>query len=199
MKWLIVFTTMLLLAGCNNVKQEENKQEASMRTFQKINPKEIGENVTKLIGDKWMLVTAGDSAKFNTMTANWGTMGYLWNKPVAVVFIRPQRYTFEFIENKDCFTLSFFKETNREALKICGSESGRDGNKVEKAGLTPRFLESGNVAFEEAELIVECKKVYADFLSEDAFIDKDIPGKWYPDKDYHKMYVAEIVNVWQKK
>ena len=118
--------------------------------MEKIEPKDINENVIRLIGDEWMLVTAGDREKFNMMTASWGSMGFLWNKPVVMVFVRPQRYTFEFSEKRDTFTLSFFDERYRRALNVCGSVSGRDTDKVKESGLTPYFTEAGNPAFEEA-------------------------------------------------
>ena len=193
---------MLLLGLAACTSKMENKTENNMKeekTFQTVDPKEINENTIQLFGDKWTLITAGDSSSFNTMTASWGTMGFLWNHPVVFIFIRPQRYTFEFTERAEEFTLSFFKEEYREALQICGTVSGRDVNKVEKAGITPHFTPSGNVAFEEAYLILECKKLYADFLDPKAFLDITIAPKIYPGDDFHKMYVAEIVSAWEKK
>ena len=167
--------------------------------MKKIAPKDIDKNVIKLIGQDWMLVTAGDQEKFNMMTASWGSMGYLWNKPVVMVFVRPQRYTFEFTEKKDEFTLSFFDEKYRHALNVCGSVSGRDVNKVQESGLTPYFTEAGNPAFEEATLVLECKKLYTDFLKEEAFLDKKIVDSQYGQKDFDKVYVAEIVHAWVKE
>lgn len=202
---LLACAVVAVCGACSNSKKE-NKGEDSMKTgstektLQLIQPKEINENAIKLIGDRWMLVTAGDSAKFNMMTANWGAMGYLWNKPVVFIFIRPQRYTFGFLEENPSFTLSFFEAPYRKALEICGSASGRDGNKVEKSGLTPQVLTSGNVTFEEADLVLECRKLYADFLNPEAFIDKEIFEKVYTKEEgIHKVFVAEIVNAWQKK
>lgn len=104
-----------------------------MEGFETIEAGKLSENFIRLIGQEWMLVTAGESGRFNTMTASWGGIGYLWNKPVAFVFIRPQRYTFGFMEAQDGFTLSFLGENNREALNICGTLSGREVNKVEQA------------------------------------------------------------------
>ena len=167
--------------------------------IEKINPKEIDENVIRLIGDEWMLVAAGDREKFNMMTASWGSMGFLWNKPVVMVFVRPQRYTFEFTEKGDTFTLSFFDESCRKALNVCGSVSGRDTDKVKESGLTPYFTEAGNPAFEEASLVLECRKLYADFLKEEAFAEPKIVDAQYGQKDFHKMYVAEIINAWVRK
>jgi len=167
--------------------------------MKRIEPKEIDRNMIRLIGEDWMLVTAGNREKFNMMTASWGTMGYLWNKPVVMVFVRPQRYTFEFTEKQDEFTLSFFDEKYRQSLKVCGSVSGRNVDKVKASGLTPCFTEAGNPAFEEAGLVLECRKIYGDFLKEEAFADQKIVNSQYGQKDFHKMYVAEIVNVWVKK
>ncbi|MDR2361788.1 MAG: flavin reductase family protein [Prevotellaceae bacterium] len=167
-----------------------------MNVFTSIDSREIPDNVVHLMADDWMLITAGTPARFNTMTASWGALGHLWNRPVAFCFIRPQRYTFEFAEAQDYFTLSFFDETYRPALALCGRVSGRDVDKVKEAGLTPRILESGNVAFEEARMILECRKIYTDFFSPEQFIDPatDI----YPSGDFHKMYIGEIINVWIK-
>ena len=169
-----------------------------MNEFQAVLPKTLGENFIELIGDDWMLVTAGDSSKFNMMTASWGGAGYLWNKPVVFVFVRPQRYTYEFMEDKRDFTLSFLDEKYRNALKICGTESGRDIDKVHRTGLTPCFSETGNVAFKEARLVLECRKLYCQFLEPGAFLDESIVTKHYPEHDYHKVYVAEIVKAWKK-
>ncbi len=200
-QFILSITFFLVLAACSTnteSKTENNMKEETNNTFQQVNPKEINENAIQLFGDKWTLVTAGDSSSFNTMTASWGTMGTLWNKPVVFIFIRPQRYTFEFTEKNSGFTLSFFKEEYREALQICGTTSGRDVNKVEKAGITPYSTPNGNVAFEEAYLVLECKKLYADFLDPKAFLDTTIVSKIYPESDFHKVYVAEIVGAWEK-
>lgn len=201
MKLTVILFVAAVCAACGNQrKQEEMKmKEESVKVFQGVAPKEIDDNFIKLIGDQWMLVTAGDSSGYNMMTASWGCAGFLWNKPVVFIFIRPQRHTFGFIEGNEEFTLSFFGEEYRNALQICGTVSGRDVNKTEKTGLTPRYTDAGNVAFEEARLILECRKLYADFLNPEAFIDRAILEKSYPEKDFHKVYVAEIVNAWEKK
>lgn len=170
-----------------------------MESFCTIDPKEISDNFVRLIGTDWMLVTAGNARKFNTMTASWGGVGFLWNKPVVFTFIRPQRYTFGFVEEENGFTLSFYEEKYRKALQLCGTLSGRDNDKVAKAGLTPFFTTGGLVAFEEARLVLECRKLLADFIDPEAFLDGELLQKWYPEKDYHKMYVAEIVHAWVKK
>lgn len=183
--------------ACHDQKKEDKMEEIGK--MQLVKPKDITDNYIKLIGDKWMLVTAGDSANFNMMTASWGCAGFLWNKPVVFIFIRPQRYTFGFLEKNEEFTLSFFEEKYRPALTVCGSVSGKDTDKVKASGLTPCQTKGGNVTFKEARLVLECKKLYADFLNPEAFIDPKILDNVYPEKDYHKVYVAEIVNAWEKK
>ncbi|HOU68734.1 MAG TPA: flavin reductase [Paludibacteraceae bacterium] len=169
-----------------------------MENFKSINPKEINENAVKMIGDRWMLITAGKSDSFNTMTASWGTIGFLWGKPVVYIFIRPQRHTFGFVEKENEFTLSFFSEEYRKALNICGSTSGRDCNKVEKAGLSPIFTEKGNVSFKEANMVLECRKLYSDYIKPESFVDPSIVAQFYKANDFHKVYVAEITGVYQK-
>lgn len=162
-----------------------------MAQFKEINVKEITENPFKLIGDDWALVTSGNSDKFNTMTISWGGTGIMWGKSVVFTFIRPQRYTFEFIENNGYYSMSFFDEEYRDALKLCGSKSGRDIDKVAQTGLTPAFTEDGVPYFKEAKLVLICKKLYAQELNQESIIDNACVEKWY-NNDYHKMYISEI-------
>lgn len=163
-------------------------------SFLKINPNEISENPIKLISKDWALVTAGNHDKFNTMTVSWGGVGFMWNKPVAFTFIRPQRYTMEFIEKEDYYTMSFFDDKFRDALNFCGKNSGRDYDKVKETGLTTAFTENGVPYFEEAKLVLVCRKMYAQELNEKSVIDNENVCKWYKD-DYHKMFVSEITEV----
>ncbi len=193
MNKLFIFIALLGLVSCTS----ENKKATTMNDYQQIDIRALRDNPVKLISDDWMLITSGDSACFNTMTASWGGIGNLWNKPVAFIFVRPQRFTFEFTERNDYFTLSFFDESYREALNICGTKSGRDTDKVKEAGLTPLYTPN-SVAFGEARIIIECRKIYGDFLNPAAFADTAIAEKIYPKADFHKMYVGEIVNVWRR-
>ena len=158
----------------------------------KIEVSTLKENFIDLIGKQWMLITAGNMHHYNTMTASWGTVGFLWGKPVVCVVIRPQRYTLEFVEKEDCFTLSFFDEKYRDALKLCGTKSGREVNKAEAAGITPFEPSSGCVAFKEARLIMKCRKLYSDQLRESSFLDKSILETWYPSRDFHKVFIGVI-------
>ncbi len=163
-----------------------------MKNFQEITVKDLNENAFKLIGTDWTLITAGNKDSLNTMTASWGGVGVLWNKNVAFIFVRPQRYTREFLDNNDNFTLSFF-DGMRDSLTICGRKSGRDCDKIAEAGLTPVFTEKAPY-FDEARLVLVCRKLYRQRLSEDSIIDKSIL-KEYANNDFHYMYVAEIEKV----
>lgn len=170
--------------------------------FKQIKPVDITDNPFKAIDKDWMLITAGNIKSpdnFNTMTASWGTWGILWHKPVAFCFVRPTRYTYEFTEKNEYFTLSFFEEAYREALTLCGTKSGKDMNKVEAAGLSPMELTDhpGTVTFKEARLVLVCKKLYFDDLDPKLFLDPGIE-KNYPKKDYHRMYIGEITGVYSK-
>lgn len=162
--------------------------------FQEINIEELQLNPFTKIGKQWMLITAGTEEKCNTMTASWGGLGVIWGKPAATVYIRPQRYTKEFVEREDTFSICFFPEKCRPALTLCGSVSGRDKDKIREAGLTPLFVD-GTPAFEEAELILVCKKMYAQEMKPELFLDPEIDGKWYPQKDYHTLYIAQVQKV----
>lgn len=153
----------------------------------------LKESVFSLIGDRWMLVAATDkSGRTNAMTASWGGMGVLWGKKVAFVFIRPQRYTKRFVDEAAKFTLSFFDDSYKNMLGYMGKVSGKDEDKIAKSGLTVTDR-NGAPVFKEASLTLVCKKMYRDTLKEENLIDKSIIEKWYPQKDYHDVYVAEIV------
>ena len=155
------------------------------------------ENVFELIGKDWMLVTAGTKERFNTMTASWGGLGWLWNKPVAFVFIRPERYTHEFIEASPRLTLSFYPENCRKALQLCGTKSGRDTDKVAATGLDPVTLPSGAVTFAQARLSLDCRKLFKTSMQEMNFIDSTLLDKWYAGHGgLHDVYVVEIEKVY---
>jgi flavin reductase (DIM6/NTAB) family NADH-FMN oxidoreductase RutF len=164
------------------------------KQFKRIDPEDIRDNVFKLIDKDWMLITAGPLEAFNTMTASWGALGILWNKQIAICFVRPQRYTYRFMEENDRFTLCFFDERYREALNLCGSTSGRNTDKVKAAGLTPVQTEKGTVFFGEARLVIECRKIYYDDLKPEHFLEHGI-HKNYPLNDYHRIFIGEIIQV----
>ena len=165
--------------------------------MKELNVSELTDNLFDAIGKEWMLVTAGTPEKFNTMTASWGGTGVLWGKPVAFVFIRPERYTYEFIEAGETLTLSFLGADHKDVHKVCGSTSGRTTDKVKAAGLHPFFTSDGNVSFEEARLVLECRKLYADDLREARLVDTSLVGRWYGEHGgFHRMYVVAIEHVW---
>lgn len=168
--------------------------------FQPVNVKELDFNVFGTIGDRWMLITAGDESSSNTMTASWGQMGILWNKPVATCYIRRSRYTKEFVDAGELFTLSVYGGDMTKALSFCGSKSGRDfekNGKAQAAGLTPLYLD-GTTAYEEAELIFVCRKLYQYDMNAEGFHDKSIVDAQYADNNWHTAYIAEIVDAYKK-
>ncbi len=161
-------------------------------SFAEINSKKLKDvNPFAKIGKDWMLITSGEKEKFNTMTASWGALGVLWNKNVTFAFVRPQRYTFEFLEKDEYYSLSFFDSKYKKELGFCGKVSGRDIDKIKETGFTPLFNSSAPY-FEEANLIFICKKIYNQFIEPSLFLDENI-GDNYPKKDYHKMFVGEII------
>ena len=166
--------------------------------FQIIKPEELQKNPFTMIGKEWLLITAEKDGNANTMTASWGGVGVLWGKNVATLYIRPQRYTKEFVDANDTFTISFFPEGYKKALSLCGSVSGRDRDKISEAGLTACFVD-GAPAFEEASLVFVCKKMYHGDLFPENFDAPENDEKWYPEKDYHTMYIGEILKVLVKE
>lgn len=163
--------------------------------FHEIKVAEIDKNPFSLIGEQWMLVTAGDETKCNTMTASWGTMGVFFNKNIVTVYVRPQRYTYEFIEKTGKFTLSFLPDSYRKTLMMLGTKSGRDSDKMAESGLTVAMAGENYPYFKEAELVLSCKILYKqDFVGEGMEVP-ELDAKYFANKDYHRMYMAEIETV----
>lgn len=169
-----------------------------MSEFKEMSIEELNFNAFTLINKEWMLVTAGNEEKCNTMTASWGALGELWSKYVSVIFIRPQRYTLEFIENEGYYSLCFFDEAQRGMLNYCGSHSGRDGDKIKAAGLTPAYDEAAPY-FREAKLVFICRKLYGQKFDPACFADKTMDSQFYASKDYHKEFIGSIEKVLVKK
>lgn len=174
-----------------------SKAPANMTGFKQIAPDKIPGNIIKMLSEDWMLITAGNDTKFNMMTASWGGLGYLYNKPVAFCFISPTRYTWQLMEKNDTYTLTFYTETYRDALNFCGSNSGKDKDKVQATGLTPVTTPSGSKAFSEAWMIIECRKLVAQSITPEAIFNEKLKEEW-SGKQLHKMYIGEILNVWVK-
>ncbi|HQN43390.1 MAG TPA: flavin reductase [Anaerolineaceae bacterium] len=145
----------------------------------------------------WLLLTSGDFAAghYNTMTVAWGTLGMMWNLPVAQVVVRPVRYTYEFMEQYPTFTLTAFPGKYRKALTLLGARSGRGFDKIAAAGLTPiAASQAAAPSFAEATLLIECRKIYSQDFDPARFLDARIPRQ-YPQKDYHRVYYGEILAV----
>lgn len=165
-----------------------------------IDHRTISRDVWSLISSDWMLVTAGSASSWNTMTASWGGFAAAWNLDLALALVRPSRYTHEFMERAEGFTLSFLPEDMRRALEVCGSKSGRDCDKAREAGLTPRDFGAGadspRIAFEEARLVLSCRKVFAQDLSPGSFVDRSIIRDHYAKGDLHRLYAGAIEGCW---
>lgn len=164
-----------------------------MAPFSHIDPKKITDNPFSLIGDEWMLITAATPDKCNTMTASWGGVGILWNKPVAFAFVRPQRHTFSLLEKAETYSLSFLPEQYRDALRYCGAHSGRDGDKFAATGLSV-ITEDGTPCIEQARLVLVCRKCYTTDFTADRFCDSSLLSH-YKANDFHRQYIGEIIDV----
>ncbi len=147
--------------------------------------------------EDWFLLAAGENkpGKFNVMTVAWGSLGVMWTKPFVQVVVRPVRHTHQFMEKYDTFTLNAFPAKYKDALSLCGSKSGRDVDKIKETGLTPiASTKAACPGFDEAELIIECRKIYRDVIRPSGFMADFIQPN-YPQKDYHTIYFGEILAV----
>ncbi len=166
-------------------------------SFKEIGAVELKDNAFKMIGQDWMLITAKKEDKVNTMTASWGGLGVMWGKNVAYAVIRPQRYTKEFVDNSQEFSLSFLGEEYRKVLTYLGTVSGRDEDKISKSELT--VVEDNNIPyFKEANTVLFCKNLFAQEIKPECLNNSEVDYKWYPEKDYHTLYIAEITKVMVK-
>lgn len=170
---------------------------AAMEGFRQITPDKIPGNIIKLLGD-WTLITSGTADQMNVMTASWGGLGTFWEKPVSFCFLNPSRYSVQTMDKGETYTISFYTEAYKDALRYCGSVSGRTTDKIKGSGLTPIKTPSGATAFAEAWMIFECKKIVVQPITPEAVVDKSLPNKDWSKSGYHKMYIGEILNVWIK-
>lgn len=179
-----------------SASSKEDMLPASIEGYKQIAPDKIPGNIIKLLGD-WTLITSGTADQTNVMTASWGGLGTFWDKPVSFCFLNPTRYSVQTMDKGDTYTISFYTEAYKEALKYCGPVSGKTTDKIKGSGLTPIKTPSGATAFAEAWMIFECKKIVAQPISPSSVVDKSLPNEWSKD-GYHKMYIGEILNVWVK-
>ena len=166
-----------------------------MQEFRQITPSELTRSPFDLIGKDWLLITAPDSTKesgANAMTASWGGLGVLWNKSVATVYVRPQRYSYKLCEEAERISLCVLPSSYRSALTYCGRNSGRDHDKLLDCGLDCTVID-GVPVIEQSSLVMICKKAYVDDLKEEAFVDRSHLSHY--DKDYHRFYILEIEKI----
>ena len=176
----------------------ETKNETT-GNWKKISPQEIKNNPVTLC-ENLLALASGKEGDMNAMTIGWMTLGRIWSDPVAMVYVSPDRYTFEFMESNEYFTITAFPEDDRDKLMFIGTRSGRDGDKIKDAGLTVEYTELGNPTFANGTLMIECRKIYSDPI-DSSVMDKDIRKRFYEDykQTVHHLYVGEIVNVWVKE
>ena len=162
--------------------------------MREISVEELNLNPLEKIDREWMLCTAGGAGSYNTMTCSWGHLGTLWNLPTALCYVRPQRYTREFIDREARYTLCFFPARYKKALRYLGTKSGRDEDKVAAVGLTP-VHEGDYTYFAEASLVLICRTLYQAPLREEFFRDPAVVDKNYPQKDFHDLYIGQIEKI----
>jgi flavin reductase (DIM6/NTAB) family NADH-FMN oxidoreductase RutF len=161
--------------------------------MKQIDPSKLSVEIVSLWDKQWFLLTCGTPDDYNMMTVSWGSIGCIWNKPFAQIVVRPQRYTFEYLEKNDNFTLCAFPEKYRPALQLLGSKSGRHGDKLSHTDLTmKKSTKISSPGYNEAALILECKKMYYQDLDPKSFLDEGIQHN-YPINDYHRVYYGEIL------
>lgn len=177
--------------------QEVSQPGAALAGYKRITPESIPGNIIKMLSQDWMLITAGNDTEFNMMTASWGGLGYVLGKPAAFCFINPARHTYPLMERYETYTLTFYTEAYRSVLEYCGSNSGRDKDKVKETGLTPLTTPSGSKAFGEAWMIIECRKLVSQSLSQESISNEEVRKEWIG-KQVNKMFIGEIINVWIK-
>lgn len=204
-KYIYAALSMSLMSASCTPKQdstatEEVQTEASVKElpWQEITPRDIEGNPVRMFADDWFELAAGNEGDMNLMTIAWGTLGQLWAKPVVIVYVSTSRYTYEYMEKNDYFTVTHFPASMRQKLQYLGTASGRNEDKVKGAELTVEYTELGNPIFAEADLAIECKKIYSDQFKADKMpIER---RQWHEETGtgIHVMYVGEIVNVWKK-
>ncbi len=166
--------------------------------FKEISFTDVKENVVDLLKNQWGLVTAGDEDALGTMTVSWGAIGELWAKDMATIYIRPQRNTVQYLDAKDYFTITFYPSDYHSALAFCGSKSGRDVDKVKETGLTPKYDEAAPY-FDEAKLVLVCRKMAKGNFAPEQMIDKSIIDTQYSANDFHHIYYGAIEKVLVKE
>lgn len=185
---LILLTAAITVMSCGN----------KTVGWQEIAPNDIALNPVQMIDSDWLVLSAGKEGDMNLMTISWGSIGELWGKPVFTVYVSPNRYTHKFMEENDCFTVTHFPASMRPALSYLGRVSGRNEDKVAGSGLTPEFTVLGNPIYSEADIAIECRKLYSSQF--DPALLPEEQRDWYTRTGLgvHYMYIGEILHVWKK-
>lgn len=195
---ILIATLGLTMASCSTqpAAQQADPAQAESDTLRQVRPQDL-KNAVQLISDDWMLLAAGREGDFNEMTISWGEMGELWGRPVMTVFVDTTRFTHNFMEREDYFTVSGFKAKYKDDLQFLGSHSGRDGNKLAETSLHAAFTQAGNPYFEEASVVIECKKIYANDF-DPSKMTGGLEDFYAKRGSVHTVYIGEIVSVWTK-
>ena len=163
--------------------------------YKKIDTKEFELKPFKEIGDNWILISAKKEDQVNTMTARWAGIGLVWEKNVVTVYLRPNRYTKEFIDGSDYFTITMF-DGHKKELAVLGTKSGRDGDKISEVGFDIEYVDE-QPTFKQGKCVIICKKLYRGLIHEENFINVDFIDKVYPEKDFHYVYVGEVISIYR--
>lgn len=164
--------------------------------MKRIDPFELSLSIFNEIGKKGFLLLSGEEQNHNSMTVGWASLGYLWKKPMAFVYVRPQRYTYEFMEKYDYFSINFFSQDYHDILQLFGTKSGREIDKMHPQKITPLNFENKTNYYKEAEMVLICRKVYIEDLKPENFVDKTFL-KNYPMNDFHRIYYGEIETIFE--
>lgn len=142
---------------------------------------------------EWALLTVGKKEKFNSMTISWGTIGTLWHKNIITIYVRPDRYTFEFLEKNDTFTLSFYDEKYKKELTMFGRTSGRNTDKIKESKFTPIELEKG-ITYKEAKETIIVKKLYMEQIKKEN-LNEEIKEFYKEDTPLHYIIIGEVMEI----
>ena len=193
-----ILASAMIMSCSNNTKKAEDAQSLKAKAWQEIVPTEIESNPVEFIDKDWLVLSAGKEGDMNLMTISWGGLGELWGRPVFTVYVSTDRYTHQFMEKYDFFTVTHFPKSMRNTLSYLGSASGRNEDKVAGSGLSVEFTQLGNPIYSEADFAIECKKIYSKQFDKDS-LPEDVK-EWYEKAGLgiHYMYIGEIVHVWKK-
>lgn len=164
-----------------------------------VDVKTLSAEVFRVFGENNALLTAGDKTACNTMTIGWCGFGRLWNLPACTVYVRPERYTYQFMEAHDYFTVCILPKEKRQVMAVCGTKSGRDIDKIKMCDLTLRYGTGDAPFFDEAEMVVVCRKLYVQDMKPEHVVDHKAIDNFYEDAGWHRMYVGQVVEAYQKK